>query len=698
MRMKRMPGLKSKTRPTYVGSAAIAAAIAVRVLLSGPVFPVVEAQSAPPSFAATAYPVFEKAGCRSCHTDEGVASGTRLHFPGESASADEVEAFGLTLAALVNRDDPSASLLINKPTNRTRHVGGVKIQPGSADEQAVRTWVQHLVTVPESAVSAARARLNDVEPAAAHQVSLRRLTHSQYNNTVRDLLGDYSRPADRFPPEDFVGGFKNQTRTQSIPPVLEDAYSSAAERMAMNAFRAGDVNNLVPCSSSPESAAPSQRSGASRQSSGASGRATAEKCREQFVREFGAKAFRRPLTDVEVRRYNELFAEQANRSGKFLEGARVVVEAMLQSPKFLFHVTAGEAGALRDYALANRLSYFLWDTMPDRALLDAAAKGELRTPEGLERTAREMLKDKRARQATDEFFSQWLRFDRMLTSAKDDGRFPSFTPELAAMMVQETRMLLGHLVWNDGNFMEALTADYSFLNADLARLYGLPEPAGEFELVKFPPTLPRAGILGQATFLASTTGPVETSPTARGMFVREHLLCQIVPNPPPGVNTNLPEPTTADAARAKRERMVEHAQNPSCSGCHRLMDPIGFGLEKYDAIGAWRDQEIVDIFSGSGEGRRSKPVNVDITSEGEIAGLANSTFTDARSLGRLLASSPICQDCVVRQVFRYAFGRAEMPADRATVTGAAAAFRNSGFKFKEVLISLVRSPQFVEGL
>ncbi len=701
-----VPGLKNKTRPTRIQHVG-------RVLLFGPAvaalfaaamqWPTVEAQAPAPSFAATVYPVLEKANCRSCHTDEGVASGTRLHFPPETASSDEIDAFGLTLAALVNRADPSSSLLINKPTNRIRHVGGVKIAPDSADEQVVRTWVQHLATVSDSAVSAARARLETVKPAVAHQVALRRLTHSQYNNTVRDLLGDYSRPADRFPPEDFVGGFKNQTRTQGIPPVLEDAYSTAAERMAMNAFRAGDVNGLVPCKpASPRDA----------------------KCRDQFVRAFGEKAFRRPLNDVEVRRYNELFAEQASRTGKFLEGTRVVVEAMLQSPKFLFHVTSGEAGSppsreasafaeatadrrslgggwsadRRDYAIANRLSYLLWDTMPDRALLDAAAKGELRTAEGLERVARTMLQDKRARQATDEFFAQWLRFDRMLTAAKDDGRYPSFTPELAAMMVQETRMLLGHLVWNDLNFMDALTADYGFLNADLARLYGLPEPAGEFEMVKFPESFPRAGILGQATFLASTTGPVETSPTARGMFVREHLLCQIVPNPPPGVNTNLPEPATADAARAKRERMIEHVENQSCSGCHRLMDPIGFGLEKYDAVGAWRDQEIVDISAGSGESRRSKPVNVDITATGEIAGLPNSTFGDSRTLGRVLASSPVCQDCVVRQMFRYAFGRAEIPSDRSTVTGTAATFRSSGFKFKELLISLVRSPQFLEGL
>jgi len=178
-------------------------------------------------------------------------------------------------------------------------------------------------------------------------------------------------------------------------------------------------------------------------------------------------------------------------------------------------------------------------------------------------------------------------------------------------------------------------------------------------------------------------------------FVREHLLCQVVPNPPPGVNTNLPEPATADAVRAKRERMLTHVENPSCSGCHRLMDPIGFGLEKYDAIGAWRDQEVIEL---AGEGRRARPVNVDITATGEIAGLANSTFGDSRALGRVLASSPICQDCVVKQLFRYGFGRPETPADRATVNAAAAMFRESGFKFKEILIALVRSPQFLEGL
>ena len=661
----------SGSRFWVLGSGFAVAALAIVAMPSR----VVDAQAPAPSFVEAVYPIFEKANCRSCHTDDGVGSGTRLHFPPETATRDDVEAFGLTLAALVDRDDPSRSLLLNKPTNRVRHVGGTKIDPGSPEEQALRAWVQHLATVPDAAVNAARARLAVVKPAASHEVGLRRLTHSQYNNTVRDLIGDYSRPADRFPPEDFVGGFKNQTRSQGIPPVLEDAYSRGAERMALNAFRAGDVNNLIPCKPSS---------------------ARDVKCREQFVRAFGERAFRRPLTSVEVQRYTDLFATQAAKTGKFLEGARVVVEAMLQSPKFLFHVTAGEAGPLRDYAIANRLSYFLWDTMPDRALLDAAANGELRTADGIERVARRMLEDKRARQAVDEFFNQWLRFDRMLSAAKDDGRYPTFTPELAAMMVQETKMLLGHLVWDNRNFMEAFTAEYSFLNADLARVYGLPEPAGEFERVTFPPDFPRAGILGHATFLASTTGPVETSPTARGLFVREHLLCQVVPNPPPGVNTTLPEPT-ADAVRAKRERLLQHVENPSCSGCHRLMDPIGFGLEKYDAIGAWREKEKLEV-GGEAGGRPGKLVEVEINAVGEIAGLPNSTFADSRALGRVLASSPVCQDCVVKQMFRYAFGRPETPADRASIAGAAAAFRTSGFKFKEMLISLVRAPQFLERL
>jgi hypothetical protein len=643
------------------------------------------------------YPIFESAQCRGCHSDDGVASATRLHFPEPNASPDEIEAFGVTLAALVDRSDPTQSLLINKPTNRVRHTGGVRIQPGSFEDQALQEWVRHLASLSDDTVAAARERLAAGTAASTPIQLLRRLTHSQYNNTVRDLLGDYSRPADRFPPEDFVNGFKNQLRTQGVPPLLTEAYSAAAEKLALNAFRAGDVNGLVPCK--PASARDAR-------------------CRDQFLQGFGLRAFRRPLTDVELRRYTALFNVQAAKTGKFLDGARVVVEAMLQSPKFLFHVESGpgrlraegasaearssperaEAGTFRDYAIASRLAYLLWDTMPDRRLFDAAANGELRTPEGLERVARNLLEQPPAHQAVDEFFAQWLRFDRALSAVKDRRRYPEFTPELAAMMVQETRMLLGNLVWNDGNFMEAFTAEYSFLNADLARLYGVPAPSGEFELVRFPADSRRSGLLGQASFLASNAGPVETSPTARGIFIREQLLCQHVPNPPPGVNTQVPEPTE-DRPLARRQRMQAHVENPTCASCHRLMDPIGFGLENYDAVGRWRDKEAIEFEIPGAKGKAaSKTIELPIDGKGEIAGLANSAFSEPRAIGRLLGESRACQECVVKQLFRYAFGRVETAADRETVRSTVAAFRESRFKFKELLVALVRSPQFLEGV
>ena len=249
---------------------------------------------------------------------------------------------------------------------------------------------------------------------------------------------------------------------------------------------------------------------------------------------------------------------------------------MLQSPNFLFHVEAGPDGKSADYDVASRLSYLLWNTMPDEALFAAAEKGELKTAEGRDRAARRMLGDgPRARQALDQFFEEWLRFDRVINAVKGRG-FGEFTPELAAAMAEETRTLLHHLVWNDRNFMEALTADYSFLTSELASLYGVPPPEGQFEMAKFPAGSKRAGLLGQGTFLASTAGPTATSPTARGIFVRERLLCQHVPPPPPGVITTLPDPIADQPPKGRRQLMNEHVENPTCcvvpppDGSHRI--------------------------------------------------------------------------------------------------------------------------------
>jgi hypothetical protein len=630
----------------------------------------------PAFFSGKVFPVLQEARCSGCHAPDGVASATRLQFPEKDASEGRIQAFGLSLAHLVDRSDASKSLLLAKPTNVVRHTGGVKITPGSDEEKILAQWVQYLASTPDEALAAARSRLSDVAEAAPKQL-VRRLTHSQYDNTVRDLLGDPSRPAQRFPPEDYVDGFRNQLTAQDMSPLLVENYSTAAEKLATNAFRIGDINGLVPCKPSS---------------------ATDQKCRDAFVRAFGLRAFRRPLRDHELQRYAAVFSTQARASRRFLDGARVVVEAMLQSPHFLFHVEAGPDGKSEDYDTASRLSYSLWNTMPDEALFAAAAKGELRSVDGRTRAAQRMLQDPRARQALDNFFDEWLRFDRVINAVKARNRFPEFSPELGAAMVEETRTLLHHLVWNDRNFMEALTADYGFLSTDLASLYKVPAPSGEFELVKFPADTRRAGLLGQGAFLASTAGPTDTSPTARGIFVRERLLCQHVPPPPPGVITTLPDPLTEAQAKTRRQLMTEHVENPTCASCHRLMDPIGFGLEHFDAIGRWREKEMIQLPGrrGGGGGRGgTPPVQLAINPQGEIAGLPNSAFSDARQLGQILSESPICQKCIVRQMFRYTYGRLETAADEGTINQIFQRFTASGFKFKDLLVGLVESPEFL---
>jgi hypothetical protein len=628
----------------------------------------------PAYFASKVYPVLEGAHCRICHTTAGVASGTHIHFPETGASQNQIELFGLSLAAVVDRSHPENSLLLLKPTNRVKHTGGLRINPGSDQEKILSQWVEYLAKTPETSLADARRRLAEGTAKQVHMV--RRLTHSQYDNTVRDLLGDYSKPALHFPPEDYVDGFKNQLRYQSLPPLLVDAYSVAAEKLALNAFRAGDINGLIPCK-------PSDADDAA--------------CRDQFVRTFGLRAFRRPLRDEEVKRYTVAFSVQAKSTGKFLEGARLIVEAMLQSPDFLFHTEAGPDGRSTDHDIASRLSYLLWDTMPDKALLDAAAKGVLHTPAGREAAVRRLLEDPRAHQALDEFFDQWLRFDRVLNSSKEQRRFPEFSLEMAQNMVEETRRLLDHLVWDDRNFMELFTANYAYLSADLAGLYQLPAPPGQFEFMAFPPDSPRAGILGEASFLAANAGPTETSPTQRGIFIREQLLCQQVPPPPPNVNTNLPEPTE-DKPLTRRQRMMDHEANPLCASCHRLMDPIGFGLEGFDALGRFRTHETILIESAAGKRSAGKKISLDLDTKGEVAGIPDSSFSDARQLGRILSQSRVCQECMVRQIFRYAYGRMETSADEDTIRQLYAAFRDSGFHFKDLLTGLAKAPQFMAGL
>ncbi len=632
----------------------------------------------PQFFAREIYPVMEAAGCRGCHSADGVASTTRLQLPVPGAPQEQIAAFGLHLARLIDRENPQQSLLVLKPTNRTAHTGGERIRQGSKEEKALATWAEQLAAITPEQIAAATSKLKDYRPPADVGGPIRRLTHSQYNRTVRDLLGVLSQPARRFPPEDYVHGFKNQTAGQTISPTLAAAYDAAAEQLASNAFRYGDSGNLVPCK--PEG--PDDRG-----------------CAERFVRQFGMKAFRRPLDQKEVERFKELLLTDAKRSGNFLSGAQMVVEAMLLSPAFLFHVQPGKNGKWEQYAIANRLSYFLWDSMPDRELFAMAERGELATNAGVEKAVRRMLADEKAIAALREFFTQWFELDHVVTAVKDRSLFPRFTREVAVSAVEESQRFLDDLVWNDRNFMDYLTAEYSFVNSDLASLYGMPAPPNEFARVALPEKLQRAGLLGQISFLALTSQPGETSPTLRGLFVRSRILCQKVPPPPPGVNTNLP-PQAEGKLRGTRERLSQHVTNPACASCHKLIDDIGFGFEQFDAIGRWREKQYVLHYrTGRDRDQRRNPIeaNLPIDPTAEVKGIPNSNFSNPRELGRILADNKECRKCVVRQLFRYAFGRPETPADEHVIEEAFQRFQASGFRFRELMLALTLSPEFRKG-
>jgi cytochrome c553 len=636
---------------------------------------IVSAQNLPPSdagFGAGLYQVMEKAACRSCHNQDGVASATRLQFPDAESQPEKIEAFGRSLVTLIDREHPDASLLLNKPTNRIPHAGGERIKPGSPDEVTLKTWIQRLTRLSGDELSRAM-KFREEEATGAGSVSpqpeLRRLTHSQYNHTVRDLLGDQTAPANQFPPEDFINGFRNQSRAQSLSPLLIEAYSGAAERLARSALQGGDTHGLIPCK--PSAA-----------------------CRSRFVREFGLKAFRRPLDAAEQKRYEALMSSETD----LLKGAQLVIEAMLQSSNFLFRLDAASDPKWKAYATANRLSYTLWDSMPDAELFAAAARGDLSTPQGVEKAARRMLDKPAARESLNEFVSQWLRFDRLLTATRDRRKFPMYTRETAVAMTQEARTFVSDLVWNDRNFMNLFTADYGFASSDLAAIYKVAPPAKEFDRVQFPADSERAGLLGQGLFLALTSKPEDSSPTARGLFVREQFLCQHVPDPPADVNTNLP-PVSEARPQTNRDRMSEHASNPSCVTCHKLIDPIGFGLEKFDAVGARRDKFNLQFRGGRGSGERegrgaTRSVDLDIDSVGTVAGIPDSKFSSPAELGAVLAKSAQCQECVVKQYFRYTAGRMDVPADRPLIRKALDEFRNSQFRFKELIVSLIRLREF----
>lgn len=500
---------------------------------------------------------------------------------------------------------------------------------------------------------------------------IRRLTRVEYNNTIYQLLGDNSQPANAFPPDEEAGGFDNQADVLVVSPLLAENYLSAAESLAAT-HTPNLMQQLPNCQgNSPDEAA-------------CAGDADA------FVRSFGKLAFRRPLTEAEVGSYVGLFAQ-----GTTLDqvpysptlGVQLVVAALLQSPHFLYRVefgmadpSEGDVVALTDYEIASRLSYLLWSAMPDAILFEAADAGLLRDPAEIEAQARRMLDTPRARAAVKNFHRQWLHLDEIEPVILANGKDPEFYPEyydgLPFLWRSETEAFLDHAIFEEDANVEALfTAPYTMMNEELAEFYGVEGPQGvEFQRVELDPGR-YAGFLTQAGLMALFAKPDRSSPIHRGKFVRETILCQAPPPPP----DNIPEPPSVDENQTTREQFAEHAENPACAGCHSLMDPIGFGFEHFDGLGRYRATEW----------------GLEVDAAGELQGTdIDGAFHGAVELASLLAGSEQVKACVASQWFRYGYGRFETEDDECSVDEIQAAFATSNYDIKELIIALTLTDAF----
>ena len=490
---------------------------------------------------------------------------------------------------------------------------------------------------------------------------LRRMTRIELDQTLADLLGDDTGPAHRLLQEELGSGFSNNAEVRTVSELVAEQYLAVAEDVARRA--SADLPALLGCDP-----------------------ATGEDaCVESFVESFGARAWRRPLDADERTRLMTVFTSSRDRWGT-RTAVELVLEVMLQSPHFLYRVELPPPGAepgdvvrLDGYQVASRLSYMLWSTMPDEALFAAAEAGELDTNAGVAEHARRMLDDPRANAPLLRFFDEWLQLSALEGLAKDTEVYPDWQPEIADLFREETHAFIREVWQNEGaSFETLLTADFTMVNAELAEFYGMTAPAGtEYVRVPVDPTR-RAGLLTHGSFLAGHSKVHETSPIHRGMFVRAGLLCGDVPPPPPGIDPIAPDP---DPSLTLRERLEEHRTDPVCGSCHALLDPIGFGFENFDSTGRWRDEEAGRAVDASG-------FLQDTDVDGEFVG--------AVELAHRLAGSEQVSDCMVRQWFRYGYGRTEsIRDDTCSLDQLEDAFDSAGGDLRELVIALTQSDAFL---
>jgi len=463
-------------------------------------------------------------------------------------------------------------------------------------------------------------------------------------------------PGARIPVETRPEGFPYDTHGAGVvTSVHVEEYLRVGEEVS-TILRPG----LVPCSPTPNAAA----------------------CARQFISSFGSRAWRRPLTAAEAIMLTTLITSAAT----FDAGVSLAVQVMLSSPFFLYRSEVGTevmgVVQLDAYEVASALSYFLWASMPDADLFEAAATGALLAPEGRTVQAARMLADPRARDVLGAFALQWLGAENVLTSDKTPQLFPGFTMLVRQSLAEETRRFMGHVVVDQqGSLADLLTSGNSVVNATVASFYGLPGTVTDWRVMPVG-TVNRAGILSHASVLAASSHSDQTSPIRRGLLVRKRMLCQEFGVPPANAGM-VPE---VDPNATTRERFRQHSQNPECYSCHQFIDGVGFGLENFDAVGQYRTHE------------NTLPVDTagDLTDVEGFGTMTSAPFSTVAQLGQILASSRSAEACFVRQVQRFATGRHEDDRDRCRLEALTQQFHDGGQNIRALILQLVASSAFVQ--
>ncbi len=494
-------------------------------------------------------------------------------------------------------------------------------------------------------------------------IQMRVLLGAEYRHSIRDILGPAAANAVTPPPDAAINGL---TAIGASQLAVSTAIGLVYERNAFLGAQAALANapqkaKLIPCTPT---------------------KANDTACFSQVLDTVGKRLFRRPLSTLERATWLKVAGDAATAYGTFDGGVEFLLAGLLQSPNFLYRAEQGVPNLARPgevkltgYELATRLSYFISGSTPSDELLAAAEAGELDAPEGVKAHAVKALKSEGASGASTDFFSEFLSQDGLSSMAKDPISFPNYRPVMAASMRDETRLFLQDTLFAKNLDLRTLfDADFTYVDVNLAPLYGLTPPASGFARVQLPSNQPRAGLLTQTAFLALMAHPSSTSPTHRGKFVRERLLCETVSAPPDNVSTTIPaeNPTMP---RTLRQKLSDHFTNPGCRGCHALMDPIGFGFENFDSIGTYRATE----------------QNLPIDASGTLDGKA---FTDARGLGQALKSDPRVMKCLTRTLFRHAAGHVDLASEARPLAALHEAFARSGFKYQDLLVELVASDAF----